>query len=62
MKKSVIKRVLCFVFALSLLGGFAFSASAETIQDRIHGKPRETITIITTVIQVIIHRAPQPAA
>ena len=35
MKKSVIKRVLCFVFAISLLGGFAFSASAETIQDRI---------------------------
>lgn len=35
MKKSVIKRVLCFIFALTLLCGFAFSASAETIQDRI---------------------------
>lgn len=35
MKKSALKRVLCFVFALSLLGCFAFSASAETIQDRI---------------------------
>ncbi len=35
MKKSTIKRVLCFIFALSLLGSFAFSASAETIQDKI---------------------------